>query len=110
MSRAFSLLVLIGFLILVVTPSLARDLDEDPSLLDLNIDENNEGDDEMLWNIESLKHHRHGHGHRGGRHAPSPKSHDGANHRHHAPPPHRHHHAPPPHNRHHHAPPPAESF
>lgn len=73
MFRALSLLVLIGFLV-VVTPSLARDLVEDASLWDLNINENDE--DEM---------YRHG------RHAPPPPhSNDG-----HAPPPHRDHHAPP---------------
>ncbi|KAL1543265.1 hypothetical protein AAHA92_20265 [Salvia divinorum] len=107
MSRAFSLLVLIGFLILVATPSLARDLDDNASLLDSNLNKGF-GEDEIL-NIESLKRHRH----RRGRHAPPPHSHGAPKHgRRHAPPPHSHdepkhgrRHAPPPHHRHH-APPP----
>ncbi|KAL1543266.1 hypothetical protein AAHA92_20266 [Salvia divinorum] len=87
MSRAFSLLVLIGFLVLVVTSSLARDLDDNASLLDSNLDEGFE-DDEML-NIESLKRNR------PGRQAPPPRSHSAPkNGRRRAPPP-RHHATPP---------------
>ena len=110
MSRAFSLLVLIGFLVLVITPSLARDLDDNASLLDSSLDEGF-GDDEKL-DIETLKRHRHRH--RRGRHAPPPHSHDAPKHgRRHAPPPHdapKHgrRHAPPPH--HHHNAPPPETF
>ena len=92
MSSTFSFLMLIGVLILVMTPSLDRDVDEDA--LDSNTYENNE-EEEMLWNIELLKHdHRHDHRHRRGRHAPSPRSHGSPrNHRRHAPPPQHHHHA-----------------
>ncbi|KAL1546420.1 hypothetical protein AAHA92_23020 [Salvia divinorum] len=108
MSRAFLILMLIGLLVLVITPSLARDLEDDTLLLDLNSNENIEGFEvnEML-NIESLKRHRHGH------RAPPPHSHGApSNRRRHAPPPHSHsaqsnrrRHAPPPHHRNH-APPP----
>lgn len=110
MSRAYSLLFLIGFLVLFATSSLARTLqEEDVAFLDSDISESNEGVDEDIWDIDSLKHHHHHHHHHGGHgsHAHPPKQH----HHHHAPPPHSHgvphRHAPPPH---HHAPPPEESF
>ena len=73
MSRTFSLLILIGFLVLVLTPSLARDLKED-ALVSSNINETNEVD-EMLWNIESLKHRHHCNCRHQSRHAPSPQCH-----------------------------------
>lgn len=101
MSRAYSLLFLLGILVLFATSSMARSLEEDDvAFLDSDVSESNDGvEDEDIWNIDSLKHHHH---HRGGRHAHAPKQH---RHRHrHAPPPHSH--GPPKH----HAPPPEESF
>ena len=101
MSRAFSLLVLFGFLVLLITPSLARDLDDDTYLLDSSDNEINEGfDDDEMWNIELLK------GQRRGRRAPPPRSHGAPSNRRRAPPPsNRRRNAPPPHHRNH-APPP----
>lgn len=112
-ARAYSLLFLLGFVVLFATPSLARRLEEDDvPFLDSDINEDDEGveDEEMLWGIDSLKHHHHHH------HAPSPR---GGRHQHHC---HSGHHAPSPHSHrsprnhhqalpppHHHAPPP-ESF
>lgn len=101
MSRAHSLLLILGLLVFIVTPSLARSLEDEEST-DLDVVEDHDQvvqDEELLWGIDNLIKNRHRHR---GRHAPPPHNHDG--------PKHGHHHAPPPHHRRHHAPPPAEGF
>lgn len=100
MRRAYSLLLILGLLVLIVTPSLARTL-EDEELTDLDVVEDHDQvvqDEELLWGIDNLIKNRHRHR----RHAPPPHSHDGPKHSRHAPPHRRH---APPHHRHH-APPP----
>ncbi|KAL8481757.1 hypothetical protein ACS0TY_028054 [Phlomoides rotata] len=101
MSRAYSLLLLLSLLALIIMPkSLARDVEEDSTLSNSNISENEDqifNDAGILWSIDDLytehrghhahppKHHTHPpkhHGHRG-HHAHPPKHHG----RHHAPPP-----------------------
>lgn len=93
MSRTFSLLMILGLLVLILTPSLARNLEDDESWNSDASEDHDEAveDEELLWGIDNLIKHRH---------------------RHHAPPPHhrRHHHAPPPHHRRHHLAPPPQGF
>lgn len=102
MSVAYYLLLILGLLVLTITPSLALNLEDDESsnLGDVMSEDRDQvvEDEELLWDIDNLiKHH-----HRGRHHAPPPHSHGRPKHGH-------HHHAPPPHHhRHHHrhAPPP----
>ncbi|KAL8481760.1 hypothetical protein ACS0TY_028057 [Phlomoides rotata] len=113
MSRAYSLLLLLSLLALFIMPqSMARDVEEDSSLSNSNISENEDQifeEEERLWTIDdSYKGHYGHHAHppkHHGHHAHPPKHHG-----HHAHPPkhHGHHAHPPKHHGRHRAPPPKE--
>ncbi|KAG8370217.1 hypothetical protein BUALT_Bualt14G0094100 [Buddleja alternifolia] len=100
MSRLRSFLLLIGLIVLTITPSLIHSLEEDSTLSDFTIgkDDHILKKEEDMFNVDSSKHHHHHH------HAPS-------SHGHHAHPPyhHGHHHGHGQH-KHHHAPPPHHQF
>lgn len=96
MSPIYSILLLIGFLALFVSPSLASGVEEDASLFDSEISENDLAlEDEELWGIDSSlrNHHHHRRRHH---HAPPPQNEDDEVLRKRRRPPHHHRRAPSP--------------